>query len=107
MEKLASWLRSIIQVIFFALLLVPVFGLPLYLEANNALAQDLVVGKREEITMRRLFWSRRLFLDVRYQPVGASITSWLQSSSMRSATTAPCSGRLRSCATCRGRTCPG
>jgi hypothetical protein len=71
MKKLASSLRSIIQVIFFALLLVPVFGLPLYIEANNAVAQG-VVGKREKITMRRLFWSRRLFLDVRYQPVGAS-----------------------------------
>ena len=72
MKKLASWLRSIIQVIFFALLLVPVLDLPLYIEVNNAVTPGVVVGKREEITMRRLFWSRRLFLNVRYQPVGAS-----------------------------------
>ena len=68
MKKLGFWLRTLISAIFFALLLIPLLGPPLYVEVSNAVAPGVVVAKREEITVRRSFWSRRLFLDVRYEP---------------------------------------
>lgn len=70
MQKLGFLLRTILGTIVFLILLIPVLGPPLYVEVGNLVAPGVVVGKREEITVRRTTWTRRLVLDVRYEPAG-------------------------------------
>jgi hypothetical protein len=73
MKKTLSALRAILGMAVFALLLAPVIGLPLWVELGNQAAPGEVIDKREEITVRRATWSRRLFLDVRYQPADTGV----------------------------------
>lgn len=40
-------------------------------EVQGQVTPGEVVARREEITMRRTGWSRRIFVEVRYQPAGA------------------------------------
>jgi hypothetical protein len=68
MRKIGSILKTIAGALVVAILLIPVLGPPLWVEASNTVAQGVVVGKREEITLRHATWTRRLLLDVRYQP---------------------------------------
>ncbi|HWQ12562.1 MAG TPA: hypothetical protein VNL77_07180 [Roseiflexaceae bacterium] len=71
-KKRRSCLGTVGGAILIVLLLISVLGPPLYVEAEGLVAPGTVVGKREEITVRRSLWTRRLFLDVRYQPAGAA-----------------------------------
>lgn len=73
MKKVFSTLRLVFGLIVFGLLLAPVVGLPLWVEVGNQSAAGEVVGKREEIDVRRATWSRQLFLDVRYTPADSGL----------------------------------
>ncbi len=72
MRRFGSCLSALLGAIVFALLLVAVLGPALYVEVGNLVAPGVVVGKREEITVRRSTWTRRLVLEVRYQPGDAA-----------------------------------
>jgi hypothetical protein len=72
LRRVLSFIGSLIGFVFLLLLLTPLLGPPLYLEVSGASAPGVVVSKREVIDTLADTWMRRLFVDIRYQPVDAS-----------------------------------
>jgi hypothetical protein len=71
MQRVLSFIRAVIGLAFLALLLIPFVGPPLYVELAGVGASGAVVAKREVIDILTDTWTRRLFVDVRYQPADA------------------------------------
>jgi hypothetical protein len=69
-RRLFSLLGSAIGLAFFALLLSPLIGPPLYVEVAGPVVSGTLVAKREAIDVLSGTWMRRAFVDVRYRPRG-------------------------------------
>lgn len=73
MRRILSFFRAAISLVILLLMLSPIVGPPLYVEVAGANAPAEVVAKRETIDILTDTWTRRLYLDVRYLPAGASV----------------------------------
>jgi hypothetical protein len=65
-RRILSMMSSLVGLACLALLLTPVLGPPLYIEAAGRSAAGVVIAKRETITTLSEAWSRRLQIDVHY-----------------------------------------
>jgi hypothetical protein len=66
LSLIGSLISSLFGLAFFALLLTPILGPPIYVEMSGRSASGTVIAKRETIAPLSEIWSRRLLVDVRY-----------------------------------------
>jgi hypothetical protein len=67
-RRALSLIRSLLGVVFLALLLSPIVGPPLWVELGGRTAAGTIEAKREAIVELSGTWMRRLFVAVRYVP---------------------------------------
>lgn len=85
MKRVLVGINTTIGLLCIVAMLGVVVGLPLYLEVSGIVAPGTVVAKREVIKTTGQFWSRHLFVDVRYQPTNEE-TNTIASVAVQAAT---------------------
>lgn len=71
MRRIFSFIRTVISLVILALMLTPIVGPSIYVELRGVDAPAEIVAKREAIDVASGIWTRRLYVDVRYQPPDA------------------------------------